>query len=130
MSDPLNICFVLGAGFSCAYSENAPGMPEFLDFALARAYCRPSAEHKILGDIATKYFNSPTKKNVEDWRHSLRSTFRAMLRPLANFVAWLTTSCSTSSSIRLLAQILREIREQKARFVDSLSTSLINKFLL
>ena len=66
MSDPLNICFVLGAGFSCAYSENAPGMPEFLDFALARAYYRPSGEHKILRDIATKYFNSPTKMNVED----------------------------------------------------------------
>ncbi len=78
-------CFILGAGFSCAYSDAAPGMLGFLKKAVelgsfspeklhmgmpetARHYMRESTtggSHKELAELATNYFGSYEAVNIE-----------------------------------------------------------------
>jgi hypothetical protein len=60
------LCFILGAGFSCAYSDQAPTMGDFLSKAEARGVYGPDHDHKIRAAVAERYFGTGTAVNVED----------------------------------------------------------------
>jgi hypothetical protein len=65
VGDP-SICFVVGAGFSCAFSSDAPPMVNFLDWAYRKAYYRPTTDHQALNEMVSKYFGSATNLTIED----------------------------------------------------------------
>ena len=58
-------CFILGAGFSCAYSDAAPGMVNFLEKAREKNVYKPRDEHKELAFVAERYFGSAVAANIE-----------------------------------------------------------------
>jgi len=60
-----NHCFLLGAGFSCAYSDAAPAMANFLNKALDKQIYQPDTLHKELAELATKYFGCRTTPEIE-----------------------------------------------------------------
>ncbi len=63
---PPAVCFVLGAGFSCAFSPGAPTMADFLARAAANGAYKPESDHRTLASIAEKYFGSTRDVNIED----------------------------------------------------------------
>lgn len=63
---PLKPCLILGAGFTCAFSTDAPAMGNLLARAKARGVYKPETDHKALGALAEKYFGSATQPNIED----------------------------------------------------------------
>ena len=70
-----SVCFIVGAGFSCAYSEQAPTMARFLEGARDRGIFDPKGEHRILAEVTEKYFGSPTAPNIEDLATFLLADF-------------------------------------------------------
>ena len=61
-----NLCFILGAGFTCAYSDHAPTMANFLKQSEGAGVYKPSSDHQALATISERYFGSPTAANIED----------------------------------------------------------------
>jgi hypothetical protein len=59
-------CFILGAGFSKAFSKYAPTMAGFLTQAKDAGVYNPTGNHKPLAMIADRYFGSETMVNIED----------------------------------------------------------------
>lgn len=59
------VCIVIGAGFSCAYSDAAPTMADFLATAQRLGKYDPSDQHRILADIVARYFGSPIAPDIE-----------------------------------------------------------------
>jgi hypothetical protein len=58
-------CFILGAGFSRAYSEQAPLMSDFLKVAQRQGFYDPDHKHKELAQLASIYFGSALEANIE-----------------------------------------------------------------
>jgi hypothetical protein len=57
--------FLLGAGFTRAYSDRAPVMADFLQIAEQAGFYKPVTDHKLVAQIADKYFGSATGPNIE-----------------------------------------------------------------
>src|ERR1700682_3797860 len=57
--------FLLGAGFTRAYSDRAPVMADFLQIAERAGFYKPVTDHKLVAQIANKYFGSATGPNIE-----------------------------------------------------------------
>jgi hypothetical protein len=64
-------CFILGAGFSRAYSNYAPLISDFLKVARDRDYYDPDGRDKTLAQFAATYFGSPVNVNIESLASSL-----------------------------------------------------------
>src|SRR6202035_3229655 len=63
---------ILGAGFSRAYSNQAPLMSDFLKVAQHRGVYDPDGTHKTLAQLASTYFGSP-RANIESLASFLAS---------------------------------------------------------
>jgi hypothetical protein len=74
-------CFILGAGFSRAYSKQAPLMSDFLKVARDRGLYHPEGRHKTLANLASTYFGSVLNANIESLASSLAAK-REMFPPL------------------------------------------------
>ena len=66
-------CFILGAGFSAAYSMSAPTMYTFLSQAQKVGSFDPEGNHRDLAHVVTKYFDSFKYCNIEELANLLLS---------------------------------------------------------